>query len=83
MMMRLIQVHSWVCLHDILETIANVCFLLSSYVDVRKISDDFARQGNMSRSQIKVKVIFRMVQGILQWLHCHGVDDDDGVAAIL
>jgi len=39
-----------VCLHDNLKTIADIYFLLSSYVDWRKISDEFARQSYRWRS---------------------------------
>ena len=31
-----------VCLHDNLITVADICFLIGSCVDWRKISDDFA-----------------------------------------
>jgi len=41
-MMHLIEVCVCVCLHDNLITVADICFLIGSCVDWRKISDDFA-----------------------------------------
>ena len=40
-----------VCVHDDLETIADICFLLGSYVDWRNILDEFACQGHRSVSR--------------------------------
>jgi len=38
-------------LHDNLKTIADICFLLGSYVDQRKIWDEFACQDHRWRSR--------------------------------
>jgi len=42
----------WVCVHDNLNTIADICFLLGSYVEWRKILADLACQGHKSRSRL-------------------------------
>ena len=34
------------CVHDNLKTIADICLLLGSYVDWRKVSDKFACRGH-------------------------------------
>jgi len=75
-MMHLIEVCMCVCLSVCLsvcphinlkvETIADVCFLLGSYVDWRTISDMFARQshsqgqGNFSESSRDIRLPIRV-----------------------
>ena len=50
-------VEMWVCvsLHNNLKTVADICFLLDSYVDWRKISDEFD-------VKVNVKVFFRRLK---------------------
>jgi len=53
-----------VCLHDNLKTIADIHFLLNSYIDWRKISDEFACQNHRSRSFVReFKVVSCSVVG--------------------
>jgi len=49
--MMIIMVDVCMCLN--LKTIADICILLGSYVDWRKISGEFACQGHTSRSFFK------------------------------
>jgi len=50
-----------ICPQDNLKTIADICVLLGIYLHWRRVSD--LREVYMSRSQVKVKVIFQKVQG--------------------
>jgi len=50
-MRHLVEVCVSLCSYDNLKTIAYICFLLGSYVDWRKISDEFTSKSRRSRSK--------------------------------
>ena len=45
------EIHLCVSLHDKLKTVADICFLLGSYVDWRNIWDELTCQGHRSWSR--------------------------------
>ena len=53
-----------VCLHNNVKTMAGICVLFGSYVDRRK---NIGRV-RMSRSQVKVNVIFQRVEEVYDFL---------------
>jgi len=61
-----------VCPHNNLKTIANICILLDSHVDWKKISDEFTHQDHTPRSIFPLgkvaQYLSRVVRVNLQWL---------------